>query len=137
MNRGKSYQTRQKDLILSCLRENGDRHMTAEAILSELKAKGHPVGQATIYRYMEKLASDGQVFRFAAPDGGSACYQYAQQPDSHHNHYHLVCSSCGQMIHMDCGQMDQLFAHLLKDHHFQLDSFKTILYGRCESCAAK
>ncbi len=137
MSRGKSYQTRQKELILSCLKDNASRHVTAEMIVGHLRGQGEPVGQTTVYRHLERLVQDHRVMKFAAPEGASACYQYVEQPENHRNHYHLVCSDCGRMIHLDCSQMDGLQKHMLNEHRFELDSFKTVLYGRCEGCAGK
>ncbi len=137
MNRGKSYQTRQKDLILACLADNAHRHVTAEMILGYLKEQGEPVGQATVYRHLEKLVLDNRVMKFTAMEGASACYQFAEPAENAKNHYHLVCSGCGRMIHLDCGELDGLQKHMLDEHHFVLDRFKTVLYGRCESCAVK
>ena len=137
LERKHSYQTRQKELILSCLKENADRHITAEMIVSFLKDRGEPVGQTTVYRYLERLIQDSRVMKFAGPEGACACYQYVEQPENHRNHYHLVCVGCGRMIHLDCNQMDVLRKHMLSEHRFVLDSLKTILYGRCESCSGK
>lgn len=137
MNRGKSYQTRQKELILSCLKDNAYRHVTVEMIIDYLKEQGEPVGQTTVYRHLERLVQDNRVMKFTALGGSSACYQYVEQPENHKNHYHLVCSGCGRMIHLTCSEMDGLQKHMLAEHNFELDSFKTVLYGRCESCAGK
>ena len=137
MNRVKSYQTRQKELILSCLQDNAYRHVTAEMIVAYLKEQGEPVGQTTVYRHLERLVQANTVVKLAGLEGASACYQYMGQPDNHRNHYHLVCSGCGRVIHLDCREMDGLQQHMLAEHRFILDSFKTVLYGRCESCAGK
>ncbi len=133
----KSYSTRQKDLILNCLRENRQRHLTAEMIVDDLKDRGEPVGQTTVYRNLEKMVKDGMLLKFAAPGGMHACYQYLESPEDHLNHHHLVCVGCGQLIHLSCGHIDELTAHIQEEHGFHLDSFKTIFYGCCESCAAK
>jgi Fur family ferric uptake transcriptional regulator len=135
LERKRSYQTRQKELILSCLKDNADRHVTAEMIVGYLKGQGEPVGQTTVYRYLESLFHDNRVMKFEA--GASACYQYVEQPEKHRNHYHLVCVACGRMIHLDCSEMDELKKHMLAEHQFVLDSFKTVLYGHCENCAGK
>lgn len=137
MNGRKKYNTKQRDLVLSCLRENQDRHVTVEMIVDYLNGKGDPVGQTTVYRNLDKLVQDGIVLKFTAPEGLRACYQYLEQPGDHLNHYHLVCIECGQMIHLNCNHIDRLAAHIREEHCFNLDIFKTVLYGRCESCVVK
>lgn len=134
MNSRKTYNTKQKNLILSCLHENQGRHVTVEMIIDYLKDKNESVGQTTVYRNLDKLVKDGVVLKFAAPGGMGACYEYLEQLQSHLNHYHLVCVECGQTIHLHCNHIDQLSAHIQEEHHFSLDGLKTILYGRCESC---
>ena len=136
MSRANGYQTRQKERILTCLKENAHRHMTADMIVAGLRDQGEPVGQTTVYRHLERLVQDNRVMRFAGAEGASACYQYVERPENHKNHYHLVCSACGRMIHLDCREMDDLREHMLRDHRFILDSCKTVLYGRCEDCIA-
>ena len=137
MDRKHSYQTRQKELILTCLKDNADRHVTAEMIVGYLKEQGEPVGQTTVYRCLDRLAQDNRVMKYAAPEGASACYRYVEQPENHRNHYHLVCVGCGRMIHLDCSEIDGLQKHMLAEHQFVLDNLKTVLYGRCESCTGK
>jgi len=137
MNARKSYHTRQRTLILSCLRENGDRPMTAEMVVAALRGRGEPVGQTTVYRNLDKLVREGVVLRLMAPEGASACYRYLGQPDARTNRCHLLCTGCGQMVHLTCNQIGRLTAHMQQEHGFSLDSFSTILYGRCESCAVR
>jgi hypothetical protein len=84
---------------------------------------------------LESLVHDNRVMKFEA--GASACYQYVEQPEKYRNHYHLICVACGRMIHLDCSEMDELKKHMLAEHQFVLDSFKTVLYGHCENCAGK
>ena len=137
MSSRNSYQTKQKDLILSCLSENKNRHVTVEMIVDFLKGKGEPVGQTTVYRNLDKLVKEGRVLKYAVPGGMRACYQYFNDPENHLHHYHLVCTECRQLIHFNCNHMDQLSTHMQEKHHFSLDNDKTILYGRCESCTLK
>jgi len=131
------YRTRQGELILECLKERGTRHATAEDILADLKARGASVGQTTVYRNLDKLVQQGVVMRYAGAEGQGACFQYAGCMEDGHAHYHLVCSECGQMIHLECNYMDELTAHMLEHHQFCVDKFRTVIYGLCKQCAAK
>ncbi|MGI6005278.1 MAG: Fur family transcriptional regulator [Christensenellales bacterium] len=133
MSGRKSYNTKQKNLILSCLRENGDRHVTVETIMDYLKNRGETVGQTTVYRNLDKLVRDGAVIKFTAPQGMHACYQYLE-PGEHPDCYHLICTSCGHMTHLDCRHINVFTAHMQQEHGFHLDSARTVLYGRCERC---
>lgn len=106
-------------------------------ILDYLRAKGNSVGQTTVYRNLDKLVKDGVVFKLPAPDGLCAWYQYLEQPEDRLNHYHLVCTKCGHIVHLNCKHIAEFTMHIHEKHHFNLDSLQPILYGRCESCIVK
>lgn len=132
-----AYRTKQGDMILECLKSQGSRHMTVEDILAALKDKGASVGQTTVYRHLDRLVREGIAVRYAGTGGRGACYQYVGCGDDGHTHYHLVCCGCGRMIHMECGYMDEVTAHLLEHHQFCVDRFRTVISGLCRQCAAR
>lgn len=131
----KEYKTKQRELILECLRSNAGRHMSAAELADELRRNGTSVGQTTVYRTLERLCGEGIAHKYSAADGMSACYQYAEA-DECRGCYHLVCSECGKLIHLNCGFLDEVAGHIYEEHGFRIDPFKTVLYGICESCAA-
>ncbi len=129
------YKTKQRDLILSCLRENKAQHISVDKIMELLKAEGSSVGQTTVYRNLDALVKDGIVLKYTVAEGIGACYQYAEQSERCSTHYHLVCIDCGQMIHLQCKFLDEISTHIHDEHQFNLDNFKTVLYGYCSKCA--
>lgn len=129
------YRTRQRELILDCLRENRERHLNIAEITEILREKGERVGQTTVYRTLERLADEGIAHKYSvAGENLGACYQFA---DDCRGCYHLVCSKCGKLIHIECGFMDELAGHIYTEHRFTLDPFKTVLYGVCGECSEK
>lgn len=130
------YNTKQQEIILSCLKNSRGEHMTADDVYFRLKQHGETVGRTTVYRHLDKLTEQGTLRRFTIGDNISACYQYS---DGSHccDHYHLKCSSCGKLIHIECEFMDELSAHIYDDHKFTLDGSKTVLYGLCEECSGE
>lgn len=135
MDKRQAYKTRQRDLILHCLQKNPG-HMTAEQIRERLKAGGEPVGQTTIYRYLDILVTEGTVLKYASSEGAGACYRYIGHAEDQGEHYHLVCTDCGEVIHLECRYLDDLSAHIREEHQFCFDRFKTVLYGLCSRCMA-
>ncbi len=131
----KEYQTRQKQLILAMLREKQNEHVKAEQILSHLRKDGESLGLTTVYRNLEKLVQDGVIIKYVGLDGTSASYQYVGEMAAHKDHYHLVCLQCGQLVHLNCNVIDEFASHIQNDHHFQLDSMKTVFYGYCANCS--
>ena len=49
-------------------------------------------------------------------------------------HFHLKCITCKKLIHLNCDFMNGIEQHILKEHHFQVDSSRTVFYGQCEDC---
>lgn len=129
-----SYKTRQRTLILNCLKDNKDRHITAEEIHEYLLRSGESVGMTTIYRNLDKLLKEGQLRRYELAQGQSACFQYVDGDGDCREHFHLKCEGCGRLIHLDCDDLSKLSEHIEKEHAFYLNSSKTVLYGLCADC---
>ncbi|MEG2174399.1 MAG: Fur family transcriptional regulator, partial [Oscillospiraceae bacterium] len=109
-------------------------HLSVDDITALLEQEGSHVGRATVYRCLDRLVEQGALRRFAAGEGASACYQFVPD-DGCIDHHHLKCTGCNALLHVECGLLDSLAAHLLSDHGFVLDTTKTVLYGLCADCA--
>ena len=129
-----SYRTRQRESIWNFLQENKDRHVMVDDVVDYLKSQGNGVGKSTVYRYLEKLVEEGKVRKYFLEEGAGACFQLAGGDESCCKHYHLKCVRCGALLHVECSFLDQVHAHILQQHQFQIDSRKTVLYGLCEQC---
>ncbi len=123
------YQTKQKKAIIDFL-EAAEGHLTAAQILTGLKEKGLSIGTATVYRQLEKLEESGLVRKFITE--GSACYQLSR--DDCENHFHLKCTRCGELFHIDCDFLLKLAPHIAEHHNFKVDNCRTVMYGTCEKC---
>lgn len=128
------YQTKQRNDILEYLKANPAQHLTADTITDALKQNGVSVGKTTVYRYLDKLASEGKVRRYFVPNSKSACYEFIDPTLACNLHYHLKCTGCGALLHVECGLMDQVASHMERDHSFLVDQTKTVLYGLCHDC---
>ena len=120
---GSGYATNSRRKILDFLKSNSDRTVTAADIDQYLKRNGDAVNITTIYRYLDKLATDGTVMKYVAEAGGKAVYQYVE-----------LGQHCEEHLHLDCGFMDEIAEHIQKDHGFQLQCKNSILYGICKDC---
>ena len=128
------YKTKQRALVEGILSENCGRHLTVEQVVELLEKNGSHVGRTTVYRCLEKLIEEGSVQKYAAAAGESACYQYLNG-ESCHEHFHLKCTSCGRLIHIECEHLGELSEHIGSEHGFKVDKLKTVLYGLCEKGA--
>ena len=134
MKRNSNYNTKQKELLLSFLRENSDEHITVQKISTFMSNAGTPMGTATIYRQLDKLVEQGCVKKYILDNRSGACYQYTESEQGCNDHYHLKCVLCGKLIHLDCDVLDNINSHILDHHGFVVDNSKTVFYGQCEEC---
>lgn len=134
MKEQKSYNTRQRLKILECLKQNCEKHMTADEIHDKLKITGAEIGKSTVYRTLEKLIEENKVRRYISDEGKSACYQYIDENGDCTDHFHLKCTRCGRLIHLECGFLKDVEQHVFEHHRFTVDNTKTVLYGICGDC---
>ena len=129
-----SYNTKQGELILSLIKSEPGKHFTADDIIRELAVSGKSVGKATVYRHLDKLIKQGLVRKYIADEGQSACFEFIDNHGNCASHYHLKCSECGRLLHVECGYLDEVANHVLEHHGFVISPEKTVLYGICEKC---
>ncbi len=137
MNKRKSYHTKQKALILDCLRAYMGRHATAERIGQYLREKGAPVGVTTLYRNLDHLVESGAVLKYIMPKGAGACYQLLGQPVDYSKYHYLICIACGRVIPLHCSYFEGVRTYIRDKYRFILGCSKTILYGYCGDCASE
>ena len=130
----KGYNTKQKNIIIEMLKQNKNRHLTADEMLKILEEMSSPVGKATLYRFLDVLVSTGDLRKYITVDGDKACYQYVDDEEGCHEHYHLKCIECGKLIHVDCSHLDEITNHIGEHHNFNVDKSRIVLYGTCNSC---
>jgi Fur family ferric uptake transcriptional regulator len=134
------YHTRQGQIILDYMRTLGDAHVTVSQLVRRFagaEEAGSAISQTTIYRQLEKLLAQGKIRKYLPGEGEGACYQYAGELQGCREHFHLKCEVCGELIHADCELLDAIDEHLLAEHDFQINAFKTVLYGTCKKCLGK
>ena len=133
-----AYKTRQREIMMEYLQAVPGRHITAGDVCEHLKSKGQTIGQATVYRQLERLVDEGIVGKYIIDGNSPACFEFMGQ-DSHKGAevcFHCKCEKCGKLIHMHCEELEGIGEHLYKDHGFTLNPMRTVFYGVCETCAA-
>ncbi|MBR6890182.1 MAG: transcriptional repressor [Clostridia bacterium] len=134
MTRG-TYNTRQKRELLGFLQERSMQHFSVDEVVFELRDRGEKVGRSTVYRYLEQLAEQGSVRKYTGVQGVTQ-YQHVEHSERCDGHFHMMCSRCGNLMHVDCGLMQAMSEHLTQQHGFRLDPRQTILVGVCDKCRA-
>lgn len=131
MKRNESYNTKQKDLILSIIKKQ-THEFTIKDIYNEVSDK---TGLTTIYRLVDKLALEGTLKKYISKDN-ITYYQYLEKCD-HDDHFYLKCENCGELIHIDCSSINELSNHLLKEHSFMINKKNIVINGLCNNCRKK
>lgn len=133
MTRGE-YSTRQKRELLKFLKERSLQHFSVDEVVFEMQDRGERIGRSTVYRYLELLAEQGSVRKYQSQ--GVTQYQHVDDAASCDAHFHMMCSRCGDLLHVDCSLMHVMCQHMMQEHGFRLDPRETILVGLCERCRA-
>ena len=128
------YHTKQKELVYHFFAEHPDKQFSAKEIADIIK-KEEKIGESTVYRLIKQLTESGKLRRFNGENVKSVVYQFAGQSAHCHEHFHLKCTDCGELIHLDCTLLKSFETHLGNHHGFVIDPVKTIFYGVCTSCA--
>ena len=129
------YKTRQREAILSYLREHAEHCFSAKQLCEALKNQGHTAGVTTVYRTLDLLVRENSVKRFDQGKAKGSTYQYATKNPSCEHHLHLKCRACGELFHLECSSFASLHTHLHEEHGFHVNQADTILYGICRACA--
>ena len=133
-----SYNTKQSCEILNYLKDNAGSQFTSQEISDHFRAKGINIGQATIYRRLDRLTTEGLVNKYIIDEKSPACYEYIGTDHCKSGHcYHMKCETCGKLIHLNCDEINAFFAHLSEEHGFELDPRRTVFYGICSDCSKK
>ena len=109
--------------------ENKKCEFMVKDIYDELNGK---VGLTTIYRLVDKLVMENILNKFISFDNNTY-YQYLKRCDAE-NHFFLRCDKCGNLVHVDCDCIGDLFEHIIKKHNFCPSKEHIIINGVCKNC---
>lgn len=129
------YQTKQKELILSYFKDHKSTCITALQLKEEFE--NQKIGLTTIYRCLQQLEKENVIRKYNIEHSTSAVYEYVNHSHNSDTHYHLKCTECDSIIHLECNNFIELTSHIANEHHFMINPCKTTIYGICEECANK
>jgi len=118
--------TRQKQLIYEVLRDC-HLHPTLQELTRLVKEKDINIGQATVYRTINKLVSSGRVEKIVS-------INHTIRYDVAKDHYHFQCVKCGKIedIFYSKSELEKI-KKLFSDR--KLNTFDLVGYGICSSCS--
>lgn len=135
------------DDILEQIRQRGGRvspvtrrivEMVAEQPASHVRSAEfiqrvndiEPTTESTVYRTLDRLVAYGILERLQLGIGGASFHLGS------HNHEHLVCERCGDIIDVPADLLDGVANRVLDDQGFLLKIGFSSLYGTCAACQA-
>lgn len=125
--------TGQRLAVLRLLAENSDRHLNAEEIHKLLSQNESGVGIATVYRTLALLEKLKFISKIHLDDG---CIRYQiSDPDEKHDHHHLICECCGDVLDIRDDLLESLEKQVLRENGFKVNNHSVKLYGICEKCS--
>lgn len=97
----------------------------ADELHAEMRAAGHGVSQATIYRTLKHLILANIVSEVLI-DSRQARYQLAI---GRHATNHLVCVETNEIIEFTCPELQDLIARISRAHGFEPVSHRFVVFG--------
>lgn len=107
-----------------------DRHLSAEDVAHELKARGASAGTATVYRTLEVLVRSGLVVE---RDFGEGFKRYEASRGVPH-HEHLICTNCGRVTEFRDERLERMTTLLAEAHDYSRQRHRLVIYGLCGDC---
>lgn len=106
------------------------RHLSAEDLSTDVRARGASVGQATVYRTLELLVRSGLVVE---RDFGEGYKRYEAARDEPH-HEHLLCTVCGTVTEFRDERLDRMTTLVAEAHGFARLRHRLVIFGVCRDC---
>ena len=120
--------TDQRRALVALVLAQGKR-FTADDLLAEARARRLAVGRATVFRTLDLLERLGYVGR--VHDGGRGGYTACALG----HHHHLVCSACGQVLHIEGCPVSGYLRELESRTGFHVASHRLEIAGVCPACS--
>jgi Fe2+ or Zn2+ uptake regulation protein len=116
--------------VLAALAD-GPSHVSAEAIVTAVRAHVGDTSPQTIYNVLRTLTDAGLVRRIE-PAGSPGLYELRVAD----NHHHVVCRRCGAIADITCAVGAAPCLTAADDSGYEIDEAEIIYWGRCPECVA-
>ena len=120
--------SRSNPRVLSTLERAGG-FASAQEVYASLRKQGKTTGLATVYRALQKAATENTV-DVIRKDDGEALYRLCATG----HHHHLVCTSCGKTVEVEGSAVEKWANTVAKNNGFKKVSHVVELFGLCQKC---
>lgn len=123
--------TKQREAILGILSKKENMfHPTAPDLVRLVLESNPTIGQATVYRNINKLVEEGILLKIPTINN----FRYDINT---HTHAHLSCKECGRVIDLFDGDYQKIIENLESKYKVKIDDSNLIFNGLCEECNGK
>lgn len=112
-----------KEQVLALLAEH--HLLTGPELIDTLNISGNTYNKTSVYRVLEKLLTEEKICKLNF-GGNEISYELR---DSHHDH--VVCTSCGKVVAVECQNIS------MPDNDFLIDHHHLTFFGHCPKCQTK
>jgi Fur family ferric uptake transcriptional regulator len=120
--------TSQRQLILSQIQKSGG-HVSAKELYRRASKKNKSISLATVYRTLRLFKELGLIEERRL--GKVYCYYEIKEL---HEHQHLVCTCCGNVIEFDSDLVRRIVKRMQRDYGFNVTKTELYIEGYCNKC---
>lgn len=125
--------TKQKKLIIDCLKNCEGTHLTVEEIYDRIRENDKQISIATVYRNLRLLEERGIVKKIYVDDDSFAFFELSEN-NLLHSHHHLICRRCGAIIDFEPDLLESLEKMIEETKDFSIKDHRVVFYGICSDC---
>ena len=122
------YNTKSKEKLYNFFIINKEKSFSANELVDIFN---NEMDKSTIYRQLIRFEKVNILRKKYNSNKEVNEYQFVEQKDKL---LYLTCNKCGKTINLNCDTTNSFIAHILKSHGFNIDNFKSNIYGLCKEC---
>ena len=107
-----------------------NQHLTAQQIADRVHQADPSINLSSVYRSLSLFAELDLIRESNLVGDGVSRWEPAHPDD----HFHLVCSRCGEVRHHADAMVERLRTHLSSDHGFEAVTIDLVASGTCSAC---
>ena len=119
--------TEQRKRILKVL-ISSSKPLSASEIYNQLQQNNYQVRLSTIYRNLSNFHEKGLIKELNFAGKNQNYYEFIND-----HHHHLLCTSCGEILCLDCPVQDYE-SSLARETGYEISEHKIKIYGLCPQC---
>ncbi|GAA3942507.1 Fur family transcriptional regulator [Litoribacillus peritrichatus] len=104
--------------------------VTAYKLLDQIKDSDFSATPPTVYRTLDFLLEQGLIHRINSLNAFIGCCQ----PGARHTGTFIICERCEHAQEVDHANILHAIQQVSEQHHFQMKSYVTEVYGLCPQC---